>query len=104
MWSALPNPVEQNAKRGRRCLSLMLNFRPQHMHALMLHGNVFDRLATDDSTRHRLSHACSAGIVRALVSPVVQQELEASHFGGIPDFFPVVIVTESVVETGRHVR
>lgn len=70
------------------------------MHALMLDGNIFDRLAADNYTRKLLNNACSAGLVRVLVSPVVQRELEASHFGGIPTFFPVEIVIESVAVAG----
>ena len=70
------------------------------MHALMLDGNVFDRLAVDDATREQVSRACEAGLVRILISPVVQRELEASPFGRVPDFFPFEIVVESVAVAG----
>lgn len=70
------------------------------MQTVMLDGNVFDKLVPDDGTRFLIRAACEKKLVRVVISPVVMKELECSPFGGIPDFFPVDVIVESVAVAG----
>jgi len=66
----------------------------------MLDGNVFDLLKSDDDTRALIKSACEKKQIRIIISPVVMKELERSPFGGIPYFFPVEVIVESVAVAG----
>jgi len=70
------------------------------MQTVMLDGNVFDLLKSDDETRALVKNACEKKQIRIIISPVVMKELERSPFGGTPDFFPVEVIVESVAVAG----
>lgn len=67
---------------------------------VMLDGNIFDLLAKDSLTRDLIRDLVGQKYIRIIISPVVMQELRSSPFRGIPDFFPVDIIVESVAVVG----
>ena len=73
------------------------------MQTVMLDGNIFDKVAHDIATQTAIRNACESGWIRVIVSPVVMQELQQSPFGGVPVFFPVEVVVESVAVAGLAV-
>ena len=70
------------------------------MKTVMFDGNIFDKLRDDESMRSVVSGACKRGSIRVVISPTVMLELKSSPFRGVPDYFPVEVVAESVAVPG----
>jgi predicted nucleic acid-binding protein len=70
------------------------------MYTLSLDSNIYDRLAADQSTIDRIKSSIAQGVFRVVISPIVRDELVRSPFQGIPDFFPIELVADSVVVPG----
>jgi hypothetical protein len=66
------------------------------MKTVLLDGNVYNELARDSATRAAMSDCVARGLLRVICTPTIRRELEASPFGGIPDWFPVHQELESV--------
>ena len=63
---------------------------------IVLDSNLWDRLASDEIARIRLRELIEASAVTVLVPDTLLQELARSPFGGIPNWFPVVMAPDSV--------
>lgn len=70
------------------------------MHALLLDSNIYDRLASDQTTRERIKSACAQNLIRVLINSIIRDELLSSPFQRIPAFFPVELIADSVVVAG----
>lgn len=70
------------------------------MQTVMLDANIFDKIARDSTTQAAVKAATESAQIRVIVSPVAMQELLKSPFGGIPEFFPVEVVVDSVAVAG----
>jgi hypothetical protein len=70
------------------------------MHTLLLDTNIYDSLANDQATRDRVKTATEQGILRVVINSIVRDELTKSPFRGIPDFFPVELIADSVMVPG----
>lgn len=68
----------------------------------VLDANVFDRLQADASTCCLLGELSRLGVVEVLVPFTVASELADSPFHGIPDWFPVTCVHDSVAVLPFH--
>ncbi len=67
----------------------------------LLDGNIYDKLKVAPDTQSRIAELCTTEQLRVIATPVIESELAASHFGGIPDWFPVEVVDESVFVLDR---
>jgi len=67
---------------------------------VLLDGNIYNRLDTDPGTRSKLQQLIAAGAVRVIATPVLVDELTASPFGGLPNWFPVEVEAESTSVLG----
>ena len=66
------------------------------MKTILFDCNIYDRLASDQTTRIRLASLVSRGQVRVIATPKVIDELNKSPFGGVPNWFPVDAELEAV--------
>lgn len=69
----------------------------------LLDSNIYDRLQEAPEIREAIAAAITAGVLRIIVTPKVCQELEPSPFQGVPGWFPVEHVVESVAVVGHWV-
>jgi len=70
------------------------------MYTLLLDTNIYDLLAIDQTSRDRVSTAIAQGILRVVINSIIRDELAKSPYRGIPDFFLVEIIADSVVVPG----
>lgn len=63
---------------------------------VLLDCNIWDQLARDGRTRARLAHLVDSERLVVLVPATLRRELEASPFGGVPDWFSVVSILDGV--------
>jgi len=70
------------------------------MITVLLDSNVYDKLQGDEDARRQLATLVKDGKVRVIAPRVVVDELAASPFGGIPDFFEVEEVPDGVAVAG----
>ena len=70
------------------------------MKAILFDSNIYDALEHDMEAKSAINTLSSNGTIRVIATPRVQDELSASPFGGIPNWFPVAIETESVAVLG----
>src|SRR5579864_9258400 len=73
------------------------------MHNVLLDANIYDRLKEDSEGREQLRVACERKIVRVVTNFIIQSELEKSPFGGIPQYFPVTLIADTVAIAGLAV-
>ena len=75
------------------------------MLTLLLDSNVYDDLLANDIAKSRLAELSCAGRIRVIATPTIVEELvhNNSPFDGVPDWFPVERVHESVFVVG-HAR
>ncbi|MBV8657753.1 MAG: hypothetical protein JO142_08020 [Burkholderiales bacterium] len=66
----------------------------------LLDGNVYDKLAIDDTTRNHLAQLIHQGRIKVVVPRTIQEELYASPFRGIPTFFPCELRGNTVGAAG----
>lgn len=70
---------------------------------VVLDSNIYDRLAEDETSIRIIQSLIQAGDLEILVSPTIYKELWQSPFKGVPHFFPVKYIGESVLVAGGHV-
>jgi hypothetical protein len=70
---------------------------------VLLDSNIYDKLSVDPEACARIEKLIHSGDLQILVSPTVYDELSRSPFNGIPSFFPVNYVGESVLVAGGRV-
>jgi predicted nucleic acid-binding protein len=63
---------------------------------VLLDGNVYNRLDVEPEIRAAVETLIEKGILQVFASPVVVKELQASPFGGIPNWFPVSVQPEGI--------
>ena len=66
------------------------------MKTVLLDCNIYDQLEADETTRKRLASLVLQGKVRVIATPKVIDELRASPFEGVPDWFPIDTEPEAV--------
>ena len=66
------------------------------MNRIVLDANIWDKLAVDAPGRERLGSLVSASAIEIIVPDTLLQQLEASPFGGVPDWFAVNVIPDSV--------
>jgi|SRR5450756_1453993 len=66
----------------------------------LLDGNVYNKLRDDPDARAWAAECVSRGVLQVVATPVVLDELRASPFAGLPDFFPVAKEPEAVFVLG----
>jgi hypothetical protein len=66
------------------------------MIAVLFDSNIYDRLAKDVATRERINALVLSGSMCVIVSRTVAEELRQSPFQGVPDFFPIKHVGNTV--------
>jgi hypothetical protein len=70
------------------------------MHTLLFDTNIYDLLAGDQITCDRVKTGIARGSLRVVINSIVRDELAKSPFRGIPDFFPVELLADSVMVPG----
>ena len=68
---------------------------------VLLDTNVYDLLAADAVTRGSVAVAVSSGQILVIATPKVVDELSDSPFEGLPKWFPIETVVESVAVLGH---
>ena len=64
---------------------------------IVLDANIWDKLSSDDEARERVRALCEDEQTLEIIVPAtLARELEASPFGGVPDWFPTNQITDSV--------
>jgi hypothetical protein len=63
---------------------------------VVLDCNIWDRLARDEEARLRIAALISLACHSILIPATLRRELEASHFGGVPTWFPVEGILDGV--------
>ena len=66
------------------------------MTKVVLDCNVWDKLALFTEAQNRIRRLCFAGEMEIVVPDTLHRELKVSPFQGIPDWFPVRIVSDSL--------
>lgn len=66
------------------------------MNTVLLDCHIYDKLSIDRETCCAVRSLVDRGVIRIIATPMVLDELLKSPFGGIPDWFPVVVEPESV--------
>jgi predicted nucleic acid-binding protein len=61
---------------------------------VLLDGNIYNKLEADPALLDRLKRLISDGRLTVLCNQVVEQELLASRYNGIPDWLPVERIQE----------
>ena len=59
-------------------------------------SNIYDHLDSDPETRSILSSLVHRGSIRIIATPKVVDELNDSPFCGLPEWFPIEVLPESV--------
>ena len=62
----------------------------------VLDANIWDKLGGDDQARERVRSLCEAGELEIVVPDTLLQQLQASPFGGVPEWFPTNVIADSV--------
>lgn len=70
---------------------------------MLLDTNIYDKLSEDEASREIVQILIQTGEMEILVSPTIYDELCLSPFKGVPPFFPVNYIGESVFVAGGHV-
>lgn len=68
---------------------------------VLLDCNIWDQLANDGRARARLAHLVDSERLVVVVPATLRRELEASPFGGIPDWFSIVPILDGVAVVGH---
>lgn len=63
---------------------------------IVLDCNIWDELNVDDRARERTLELCESGEVEVVVPETLRQQLDASPFNGIPNWFPTTLLPDSV--------
>lgn len=66
----------------------------------VLDGNIYDRLDAEPTVRQQIQALIQMGSVEVVASPVLLAELRRSPFGGIPDWFTVIVNPEGIAISG----
>lgn len=70
---------------------------------VFLDSNIYDKLAEDETSTRIIQSLIKTSDLEILVSPTIYKELRQSPFKGVPHFFPVKYIGESVLVAGGHV-
>jgi hypothetical protein len=70
------------------------------MKTVLLDCNIYDKLAQDEKQRERVAELIVSGALAVIATPILVDELAASPFGGLPDWFPVAVEPENVAVVG----
>ena len=70
------------------------------MTRVMFDTNVYDKLAVDVDCRARVANLVATQRLSVIATPIIVDELAAGPFGGLPDWFPIVVEPESVAVLG----
>jgi hypothetical protein len=71
------------------------------MTKVVLDANIWDKLAADELARERIRSLCEAAVLEVVVPHTLLQQLEASPFAGVPDWFPTDVIPDSVSVLGH---
>ena len=63
---------------------------------VVLDANIWDRLAEDVQARDQIRSLCEASALEIIVPDTVLQQLKASPFAGVSDWFPTNVIADSV--------
>ncbi|MBI2296592.1 MAG: hypothetical protein HYU76_11325 [Betaproteobacteria bacterium] len=66
------------------------------MNTVLFDCHIYDMLGNDRETRGAVRTLIDRGVIRIIATPMVLDELRRSPFGGLLDWFPVVVEAESV--------
>lgn len=66
----------------------------------LLDGNIYDLLAVEAPVQRDILALIRANRAEIVATPVVIGELRRSHFGGLPNWFPVNVVPEAIAISG----
>ena len=66
------------------------------MTRIVLDANIWDKLAGDAPARERICSLCKASALQIVVPDTLLQQLKASPFAGVPDWFPADVIPDSV--------
>ena len=69
-------------------------------HKILLDSNIYTELSQDTEICLKLSSLIARGRIKIIISPIVRDELNASPFKGVPDFFPTETILEAVAVIG----
>jgi hypothetical protein len=67
---------------------------------IILDTNIYDRLEHKADLREVIADLIDRKRIVVLVSPTIRDELTDSHFGGVPEWFPIQEIPESVFIIG----
>jgi hypothetical protein len=70
---------------------------------VLLDSNIYDKCSQNYEIQKSVNELIVAGKLEILVSPTIYDELCESPFNGVPDFFPVTYIGESVFVAGGRV-
>lgn len=65
--------------------------------------NIYDMFSKDTTSQKMVQNLIQSGNLEVFVSPTICDELFLSPFKGVPPFFPVNYIGESVLVAGGHV-
>ncbi len=85
----------------RNLLTLLLGGRA--VTRIFFDTNVFSHLVEDRFLRNRVSAACKSGLIEVIVTPVLEEELQAGPLGGVPEWLPVRFEGEGIAVAGGRV-
>ena len=71
------------------------------MKNIFLDGNIYDQLAIDEAGRGNITKLIKSGALQIIATPVIRNELSASPYKGIPNWFPVLQRPEAVAIVGE---
>lgn len=70
------------------------------MKTVLFDCNIYDKLAMDEKHRDRVAEFIVRGALMLIATPILVDELAASPFGGLPDWFPITVEPENVAVIG----
>lgn len=79
-----------------KTLSISQTVKSANMIKIVLDSNIWNKLAEDDLAKSRVQSLCDTGELQVLVPDTLLQQLKASPFGGVPDWFPAELISDSV--------
>ncbi len=92
-----PDEVRDDLRTARPSQVVSVFGRPRRdMTTVILDTNIYDELKADTDTCSLVAELVAAGHLRVIATPKVRDELAAGPFGGVPDWFVVEGVIESV--------
>lgn len=68
---------------------------------VLLDTNLYDRLRDDVDTREAIASLIASRQIRVIAIPTIVDELCASPFNGLPSWFPIDVLSDSVAVLGH---